>query len=79
MSDHTDDLPEVIRRRAERIVFDIEHAGSMIIAVKNGAKAEGFILGISCWSGLTQDRCDLLLAHFEDVLERRLRALTLGL
>ncbi|RON42353.1 hypothetical protein [Pseudomonas brassicacearum] len=79
MSDHTDDLPEAIRRRAERIIFDIEHAGSMIIAVKNGAKAEGFILGISCWSGLTQDRCDLLLAHFEDVLEKRLRTLTLGL
>ena len=79
MSDHTVDLPEAIRRRAERIIHDIEQAGSMIIAVKNGAKAEGFILGISCCSGLTQDRCDLLLIHFEDVLEKSLRSLTLGL
>lgn len=53
MSDHTVDLPEAIRRRAERIIHDIESAGSMILAVKNGAKAEGFIMGISCWSGLT--------------------------
>ncbi|WP_426619454.1 hypothetical protein ACP3TY_05800 [Pseudomonas rustica] len=79
MINHTDDLPELIRRRAERIVFDIEHAGSMIAAVQNGAKAEGFILGISCWSGLTPDRCDLLTMHFEDVLEKRLRTLILGL
>jgi hypothetical protein len=78
MNDQTDDLPEAIRRRADRIIHDIEHAGSMILAVKNGAKAEGFILGISCRTGLTQERCDLLLAHFEEVLEKRLRSMTLG-
>lgn len=49
----TNDLPEPIKRQAEKIFREIELAGSMILAVKNGAKAEGFILGILCCEGLS--------------------------
>lgn len=55
----TNDLPEPIKRQAEKIFREIELAGSMILAVKNGAKAEGFILGILCCEGLSKERCEL--------------------
>ncbi|WP_431033323.1 hypothetical protein [Pseudomonas yamanorum] len=51
MTEHTDDLPDAIKRQVETIIHDIERAGSMILAVKSGAKAEGFILGITCCGG----------------------------
>ncbi|MBX7274963.1 hypothetical protein K2E96_29860 [Pseudomonas sp. ERGC3:05] len=79
MREATHDLPEAIKRQADRVLHEIEHAGSMILAVKSGAKAQGFILGISCCDGLSSERCELLSDHFDSVVEHRLRLLTLGL
>jgi hypothetical protein len=79
MTDATHDLPEPIKRQAERILHEVERAGSMILVVKSGAKAQGFILGIACCDCLPQERCELLSDHFDNVVEQRLKALTLGL
>lgn len=79
MSDPTDDLPDAIKSQARKIVREIENAGSLVHAVKIGAKADGFVVGIACWGGLTEERCELLSVYFDGVLEARLRSLTLGL
>jgi hypothetical protein len=79
MRETTTDLPEPIRRQAERILHEINFAGSMILAVKSGAKAQGFIMGITCCNGLPTERCELLSDHFDSVVEQKLRALTVGL
>ena len=35
MNEAIDDLPEIIRRQADKIILEIERAGSMILAVKD--------------------------------------------
>lgn len=79
MRDAINDLPGPIKRQAERMLREIELAGSMILAVKGGAKAQGFIVGIMCCEGLTVARCEELASYFDSVVEQRLKALTLGL
>jgi hypothetical protein len=79
MREDTNDLPEPIRRQANRILYEIELAGSMILTVKSGAKAQGFVMGIACCEGLSTERCEQLSSHFDSVVEQRLRSLTLGL
>ncbi|AUZ46201.1 hypothetical protein [Pseudomonas orientalis] len=79
MKEAINDLPGPIKRQADRILREIELAGSMILAVKGGAKAQGFVLGITCCEGLTSERCEALASHFDSVVEQRLRSLTLGL
>lgn len=79
MRDAINDLPGPIKRQAERMLREIELAGSMILAVKGGAKAQGFIVGIMCCEGLTAARCEELASYFDSVVEQRLKALTLGL
>lgn len=79
MNEATKNLPEAIRLQAERILHDIENAGSIILAVKNGAKADGFVLGIMCSEGLPAEHCEILSAHFDTVTEKRLRLLGLGI
>jgi len=79
MKELINDLPGPIKRQVDRILREIELAGSMILAVKGGAKAQGFVLGIDCCDGLTSERCEELASHFDHVVEQRLRSLTLGL
>lgn len=79
MREATNDLPAPIKRQAEKILREIERAGSIILAVKSGAKAQGFILGITCCDGLSTERGELLSDHFDSVVEGRLKSLTLGL
>ncbi|MHC8363763.1 hypothetical protein ACYZUA_26470 [Pseudomonas sp. LS2P72] len=78
MREATNDLPDPIKQQAERILREIELAGSMILAVKSGAKAQGFILGIKCCDGLPAERCELLSDHFDSIVEQRLKSLILG-
>ena len=79
MNEAINDLPGPIKRQAERILREIELAGSMILAVKGGAKAQGFILGVMSCEGLAAARCEQLANHFDSAVEQRLRSLTLGL
>ena len=79
MREATNDLPEPIKRQTERSLREIETAGSMIVAVKSGAKAQGFILGITCCDGLSAERCEQLSEYFDSAVEQRLKTLTLGM
>lgn len=75
----TEDLPEVIRRQSEKIIAEIERAGSMVLAVKSGARANGFVLGLICAGGITADQGEALSEHFDQATEKRLKTLALGL
>ncbi|RON86878.1 hypothetical protein BK668_18420 [Pseudomonas fluorescens] len=74
-----DNLPDEIKHQAEKILSDIERAGSIIIVVKKGAQANGFVMGIACCSGLSPELCDELSLHFDQATEKKLKSLTLGL
>ena len=75
----TEDLPEVIRRQSEKIIAEIERGGSMVRAVKSGARANGFVLGLICAGGITADQGEALSEHFDQATEKRLKTLALGL
>lgn len=79
MNDATNDLPEVVLRQVMKIISDIECAGSMILAVKSGARANGFVLGLVCAGGITVGQSEALYEYFDHTTEKRLKALTLGL
>lgn len=79
MNECTSDLPDVIRRQADRIIHEINSAGSMIVAVKAGAKADGFVLGVMCAGGLTQERCDVIAGQFAKFTESKLKLLSMGI
>lgn len=75
MIEATSDLSEAIKRQAEIILHMIESSGSMILAVKSGARAQGFMQGIICCEGLSLERCELLSSHFDSAVEKRLKAI----
>ncbi|MFW9267994.1 hypothetical protein [Pseudomonas sp. NR3] len=78
MSNEPFNLPAGAMRAAEKILKDIETAGSMILAVKSGAKAHGFVIGLTCAGAITGDQADLILDRFDHATERRLRDLALN-
>ncbi|WLG93851.1 hypothetical protein [Pseudomonas sp. FP198] len=71
------DLPVGAIRPAEKILKDIETAGSMILAVKNGARAHGFVIGLTCAGAITEEQADVILSRFDHATESRLRELAL--
>lgn len=79
MNEAIDDLPEIIRRQADKIILEIERAGSMILAVKSGARANGFVLGLICAGGLTADQGEAPYEYVDQTTEKRLKILALGL
>lgn len=78
MADFKNDLPVEASRQAEKIMAEIQKAGSMIMAVKAGARANGFVLGLLCSGTITEDVAQQLQSHFDVATERQLRQLTLG-
>ncbi|NWB24098.1 hypothetical protein HX824_26070 [Pseudomonas sp. D4002] len=79
MNDATNDLPEVVRRQVKKIISDIEFAGSMILVVKSGARANGFVQGLICAGGITADQGEALDEYFDLATEKKLKILALGL
>jgi hypothetical protein len=79
MNEVINDLPEAIRQQAEKALTEIESAGSMILAIKSGAQAYGFVQGLVCAGGITADQGEVLSEHFDKTTEKRLKILTLGL
>ncbi|RJX74951.1 hypothetical protein [Pseudomonas sp. LS-2] len=73
----TADLPDVVRQQANKILHEIETSGSMIAAVKNSARANGFVLGLQC-ANLPAAHCEDLADLFDSATEKTLRALALG-
>ncbi len=79
MNEATDNLPEAIQLQTEKIIAEIERAGSAILAVKSGARANGFVQGLVCADGITAAQADVLFERFDNATEKRLKILALGL
>ncbi|WP_150806220.1 hypothetical protein [Pseudomonas fluorescens] len=63
------------KREADRLLAQIGRADSMIVAVKAGARAEGFVLGLETAGALRAGDAENLYLVFESALEQRLRIL----
>ena len=68
-------LSPKIEREAEKLLAQIGRADSMIVAVKAGARAEGFVLGLESARALTEATIDRLYVIFDSATEQRLKAL----
>lgn len=64
-----------MKREADRLFAQIGRADSMIVAVKSGARAEGFVLGMETAGALRAGDAERLYIIFETALEERLKAL----
>ncbi|QQN99615.1 hypothetical protein [Pseudomonas sp. SW-3] len=79
MSEAIRDLPEPIRQQAEKKLAEIESAGSMILAIKSGAQAYGFVQGLVCAGGISAEQGEALSEHFDKTTGNRLKILSVGL
>ena len=68
-------LSDKMEREAERLLAQIGRADSMIVAVKAGARAEGFVLGMETVGGLRAGDAERLYIIFESAVEERLKFL----
>ncbi|MDB5995288.1 MAG: hypothetical protein JWP42_2424 [Pseudomonas sp.] len=69
-------LPEAANHEAAKLLVQIERAGSMIVAVKAGARADGFVLGLETAGVLRDGDGERLHSFFDAVLEERLKTLS---
>jgi len=68
-------LNDKMKRESERLLAQIARADSMIVAVKAGARAEGFVLGMETVGALRSGDAENLYMVFETALEERLKSL----
>lgn len=68
-------LSPKIEREAEKLLAQIARADSMIVAVKAGARAEGFVLGLESARALTEEAIDRLYVIFDSATEDKLKSL----
>lgn len=71
-------LSEKMQREADRLLAQIVRADSMIIAVKAGARADGFVLGLETGGVLRAGDSERLYIIFEAALVERLKTLSRG-
>jgi len=69
-------LSEKMQREADRLLAQIVRADSMIIAVKAGARADGFVLGLETSEVLRAGDAEKLYVIFEAALVERLKMLS---
>ena len=69
-------LSEKMQREADRLLAQIVRADSMIIAVKAGARADGFVLGLETGGTLRVGDAERLYIIFEAALVERLKSLS---
>lgn len=69
-------LNEKMQREADRLLAQIVRADSMIIAVKAGARADGFVLGLDTSGVLRAGDAEKLYIIFEAALVERLKMLS---
>ncbi|WP_342393977.1 hypothetical protein [Pseudomonas mandelii] len=69
-------LNDKMKREAERLLAQIGRADSLIVAVKAGARAEGFVLGMETVGALRSGDAERLYLNFEVAVEARLKLLT---
>lgn len=70
------ELNDKMKREADRLLAQIQRADSMIVAVKAGARAEGFVLGMETAGALRVGDAERLYISFETALEERLKSLS---
>jgi hypothetical protein len=70
-------LSDKMKREADRLLAQIAQADSMIVAVKAGARADGFVLGLETAGALRLGDTENLYIVFEAALEQRLKDLAL--
>lgn len=68
-------LSEKMQREADRLLAQIVRADSMIIAVKAGARADGFVLGLDTGGAPRAGDAERLYIIFEAALVERLKTL----
>lgn len=68
-------MGDKMMREADRLLAQIGRADSMIVAVKAGARADGFVLGLETAGALRMGDAERLYTIFEAALEERLKAL----
>ncbi|VVM54597.1 hypothetical protein PS655_00968 [Pseudomonas fluorescens] len=68
-------LSEKMQREADRLLAQIVRADSMVIAVKAGARADGFVLGLETSGALRAGDAEKLYIIFEAALVERLKTL----
>lgn len=56
---------------------EIQKSGSMIMAVKAGARANGFVLGLQCSASITDDAAQRLQTEFDISTEIKLKELSI--
>ena len=69
-------LSEKQKREADRLLAQIVRADSMIIAVKAGAREDGFVLGLETGGALRAGDGERLYIIFEAAVVERLKTLT---
>ena len=69
-------LSEKVKREADRLLAQIVRADSMITAVKAGARAEGFVLGLETAGALRSGDAERLYIIFEAALVEHLKTLS---
>ncbi|MCH4880159.1 hypothetical protein EQV97_22635 [Pseudomonas sp. TMW22090] len=69
------ELSTKIEREADKLLAQISRADSMIMAVKAGARAEGFVLGLESARALNEATIEKLYVIFDSATEERLRTL----
>ena len=62
-------------REAVKLLAQIARADSMIVAVKTGARAEGFVLGMEIVGALRAGDAERLYVIYETALEEKLKLL----
>lgn len=69
-------LNNKIQREADSLLAQIVRADSMIIGVKAGARADGFVLGLETSGALRPGDAENLYVIFEAALVERMKTLT---
>lgn len=64
------------QREADRLLAQIVRTDSMITAVKAGARAEGFVLGLETAGALRAGDAERLYIFFESALVEHLKTLS---
>lgn len=71
-------LGDKMKREADKLIAQIGRADSMLMAVKAGARAEGFVLGLEAAGALRTGDAERMYIFFESTLEERLLRLSAG-
>lgn len=76
MVDFNKELPAALSRQVDKIMAEIQKAGSMIMAVKAGARANGLVIGLLCSGSITDETAQALQSAFDAATEKKLKELS---